>query len=292
MAFHIAINDTNSEIWREYPEGIKFNGPYEVGLKSFVSYNNIFNITEKNNELVFVYSDESSEVVSESDVPVGNPNEEVIDIKLLAENETADEKLGMEKKKGGARRRNPRSDMEYEIPWHYFDYNDGMEVEKYEEEQKSRKKILIREVVLIPPGIYEIEDIAAFVRKRIPPEKKFWILLNKNTLKVEIGGNVAVDLSTNASIGPTLGFEKKLYRPGGHFYSTKVVDIFPINMIRVRTNIVKSNIDDTKRNDDTIYEFPLNVGPGEKIIERPNTDILQCQYRYLIPIAGENCRSR
>ena len=266
MAFHIAINDTKSEIWREYSEGIKFDRPYEVGLKSFVTYNNIFNITEKNNKLVFVYSDAVRRgVVTESDMS----EEKVVDIKLLPENETADKKPETEKKKGSGRRRNPRSDGS-EIPWYYLPY-EGVGLEQYEEEQKNLNNKVDRVTVLIPPGIYEIEDIAAYVKKYVVTGEKFWIQLNKNTLKVEMGGTVTVDLSSNTSIGPLIGFGNKVYPRGAHYYSTGRVDIFPINMIRIKANIVKSNIDDTKRYDDTIYEFPLNVSPGEKIVERPNS---------------------
>jgi len=79
-----------------------------------------------------------------------------------------------------------------------------------------------------------------------------------------------VDLSPSDSIGQLLGFERKVYRSHGHYYFTRRVDIFPINMIKITTNIVKSNIVDNKRSADTIYEFPLNANPGEKIVERPS----------------------
>lgn len=51
-SFQISLTDTNSEIIREYnPDGIQLNGPYEVGLKHFVFWNTIYNITEENNTL-------------------------------------------------------------------------------------------------------------------------------------------------------------------------------------------------------------------------------------------------
>lgn len=44
MAFHIALHSNDSDIVRDYPEGIDLQKGYEVALKSFVAYNNIPNI--------------------------------------------------------------------------------------------------------------------------------------------------------------------------------------------------------------------------------------------------------
>ena len=261
MAFHIVINDTKSEIWREYPEGIKFDGPYEVCLRSFVTYNNIFNVTEKNNVWEFVYPEETAP--NETEIPFGNPTEEEeVEIHLIGDNE----KPKKEKKKRAARK---RVDWGTEIPGHYLPYV-ALTPEEHTMMQLKIGKEFIRETVIIPPGIYEIEDINAYLKPRVPNGKKFWLLLNKNTLRVEMGGTVGVDLSSPQSIGQLLGFERKIYPRQGHYYSTGRVDIFPINMIKITANIVKSNIVDNKRFADTIYEFPLNANPGEKIVERPS----------------------
>lgn len=55
MAFHISVTDNKSYIVREYDEGIKLNGAYEVGLRSMVTYNNISNISpEKRNNVFYI----------------------------------------------------------------------------------------------------------------------------------------------------------------------------------------------------------------------------------------------
>lgn len=54
MAFQISLSNTSSEFNLDYYEGIRLNGPYEVCLKSFVTYNNIPNITESNNQFIVV----------------------------------------------------------------------------------------------------------------------------------------------------------------------------------------------------------------------------------------------
>jgi len=51
MAFQISLTSNSSQIIREYKEGIPLNGPYEIGLKHFVFWNTLYNVTEKNNTL-------------------------------------------------------------------------------------------------------------------------------------------------------------------------------------------------------------------------------------------------
>lgn len=46
MAFPISITDNNSEIVRIYHEGIPLKGEYYEGLKAFVTYNSIANISD------------------------------------------------------------------------------------------------------------------------------------------------------------------------------------------------------------------------------------------------------
>jgi len=52
MAFQISLTSNSSQIIREYKEGIPLNGPYEVGLKHFVFWNTLYNVTTKNNTLI------------------------------------------------------------------------------------------------------------------------------------------------------------------------------------------------------------------------------------------------
>ena len=55
MAFHISVTDKKSYIVREYDEGIKLDGAYEVGLRSLVTYNAIPNISpEKKNNTFYL----------------------------------------------------------------------------------------------------------------------------------------------------------------------------------------------------------------------------------------------
>ena len=57
MAFQISLTSTSSIFKFEYSEGIPLDGPYEICLKSFVTYNNIPNISEYNNRIDFFTAD-------------------------------------------------------------------------------------------------------------------------------------------------------------------------------------------------------------------------------------------
>ena len=60
MAFQISLTSTSSELNFEYFDGIRLIGRYDVSLKSMVTYNNIPNITETNNEIVFISNTDAS----------------------------------------------------------------------------------------------------------------------------------------------------------------------------------------------------------------------------------------
>ena len=46
-------------------------------------------------------------------------------------------------------------------------------------------------------------------------------------------------------------------------------ELYFINMIKVKCNLIRCNFQDLQRNDNTIYEFPLICPKGVKIVERP-----------------------
>ncbi|KAK7575772.1 hypothetical protein V9T40_012058 [Parthenolecanium corni] len=260
MTFHISINDKSSDIVREYPSGIMFETPYMVGLKSFVTYNSIFNVTSKNNRIVFV--------IPNDDVPNTKDDADHVDVITL------DRTLVKESKH-----------LENESKEFTYDFHTGEEEEEEEENIDTKRKNNnnnIRVTHILDEGIYEVEDILQKIRAKVPKNRLFKIILDTEKQCVKFEGGIGIDFRSSKSIGPLLGFERQMYRADKLHESTLRVDIFPINMIRIRCNLVKSNISDYKFHDDTIHEFPLDSEPGEKIIERPvfpsfyriNTDTL------------------
>lgn len=69
MAFQISLNGTYSEFNLEYYDGIILKGPYEVCLKSFVTYNNIPNINEDCN--LFMLTDDTNQKRYEIKIATG-----------------------------------------------------------------------------------------------------------------------------------------------------------------------------------------------------------------------------
>jgi hypothetical protein len=193
MAFQISLNSTASVLNLEYVDGIKLNGPYEVCLKRFVTYNNIPNITEKNNKICFV-----------------------------------------------------------------DDTTNEQEPKKYE--------------IIIPTGTYEIQDLIRYIQNhKLVVNSGTFLRLNRNTFKMEIKSPWYFDFTSPASIGKVLGFSEKSFKPDQLHTSDLPVQIFSVNTIKVKCNLIKCNYENLKRNDNTLYEFPLKVESGEKIIERPQT---------------------
>lgn len=255
MTFHISINDKSSDIVREYPSGIVFETPYMVGLKSFVTYNSIFNVTSKNNRIVFV--------IPNDDVP-NTKDDDHVDVITL-------DRMVVNKSKT---LENESKEFNYDVPTE--------EEDEEEEIIDTRRRNHTRVTHILDEGIYEVEDILQKIRAKVPKNRLFRIILDTEKQCVKFEGGIGIDFRSSKSIGPLLGFERQMYPREKLHIGTLRVDIFPINMIRIRCNLVKSNISDYKFHDDTIHEFPLDSAPGEKIIERPvfpsfyriNTDTL------------------
>lgn len=190
MAFQISLTSTSSEIVREYPEGILLKEAYEVGLKHFVFWNTVYNITNDNNVLVLV---------------------------------------------------------------------DPVKKDRHE--------------VHIEPGYYELDDIvAAFSEQQIIKNSFTYIGLTKRSLKIRIKSQFQVEFSSPNNIGSVLGFSSdRVIKPNKQEYSDKPANIFSINTVKVHCNLIRSNIEDLKRNTNVLYDFPLDHNKiGGKVIKEIN----------------------
>lgn len=132
--------------------------------------------------------------------------------------------------------------------------------------------------VVIPPGSYTLEDIALVI-KNLQPDTKWESVLNENTFKIKLFCAWGIDFTEKNSLGNLLGFKKQILKPDITHYSDRVSDLYSINMIKVKCNLIKNNIQDLERNDNTIFEFPLIYTKGEKIVERP----INISYYKVIP---------
>lgn len=130
------------------------------------------------------------------------------------------------------------------------------------------------EMIKIPTGSYEIDNIAEYINECLKKRSKSPILLraNNNTLKCEIKSNQKIFFDKPNSIGSLLGFSKQELVPNILHESDLPVNIIKVNVIRVECNIVTGSFMNNIPVH-TLHEFSLNVSPGYKIIEVPSNVI-------------------
>lgn len=120
----------------------------------------------------------------------------------------------------------------------------------------------------IPIGSYTLEDIEKIIQE-LEPEAKWVSNLNENTFKVKLYSDWSIDFTEKNSLASLLGFKRQILKPKTTHQSDRMPELYSINMIKVKCNLIKSNFQDLGRNDSTIFEFPLTYTKGEKIVERP-----------------------
>lgn len=146
------------------------------------------------------------------------------------------------------------------------------------------------QVVTIPPGSYEIEDIEKYIQRSLV-NKGFPVVTvsanadeignnntndaivnirpNNNTLRSEIKSNREVNFKLKDSIGQLLGFTSRVLEANKIHISDLPVSILKVNALRVECNITTgAYINDQKVH--TIHEFFPTVPPGYKIVEVPS----------------------
>lgn len=128
-------------------------------------------------------------------------------------------------------------------------------------------------VIKLPTGAYEIDNIEAYLKKKLG-KKKLSLRPNNNTLKCELSCELPVDFGQSVhSIGPTLGFtEKKLLDAYKTHTSDTPVNIIKVNTLRIRCNIVQGSYKNGE-NEHTLHSFYPIVEPGFKIVETPSNVI-------------------
>lgn len=130
-------------------------------------------------------------------------------------------------------------------------------------------------VIVLPTGNYEIEDINRYVKKKFKkifsPESEIDIKANNNTLKSEIFCTETIHFDKEHSIGPLLGFARRTLSPSKKRHeSDRTVQILDINSLLVECNLIGHSYLN-ERACKTLHEFFPAVGPGYKIMEKPNS---------------------
>ncbi|MGP1911497.1 MAG: hypothetical protein ACTS4T_01700 [Candidatus Hodgkinia cicadicola] len=125
-------------------------------------------------------------------------------------------------------------------------------------------------VVSLPTGSYEINNIEAYLKKEIGRNKVF-LRANNNTLKCELLCRYNVNFTkSKKSIGSMLGFKRQETLQANITHESDApVDILKVNTIQVQCNIVQGAYKNGEK-EHTIHSFYPTVEPGFKIVETPN----------------------
>lgn len=129
-------------------------------------------------------------------------------------------------------------------------------------------------VIGLPTGSYEIEDINTYIINELQKRNvniTFKLIANNNTLKSEIFCSSAIDFNQPNSLGSLLGFPNDIkLKANQNHCSPHQVSIIKVDVIRVTCNVVRGSYRDGIEGH-VLHEFYPAVGPGFKIIEKPNT---------------------
>lgn len=125
------------------------------------------------------------------------------------------------------------------------------------------------EVITIPTGSYEIEDIESYIQKVLVHDATISIQPNNNELHSEIKCSRRIDFTQKDSIGRLLGFTQRLLEPNVLHKSDLPVAILKVNTLQIQCNITTGAYMNQHKVH-TIHEFFPVVPPGYKIVEVPS----------------------
>lgn len=127
------------------------------------------------------------------------------------------------------------------------------------------------EVIEIPEGSYELQDICDYLKANIK-NCVFNLTCNNNTLKTNIFCTKDVHFENHNSLGKTLGFGMKTVKANISSKSQYPVSILSTTIVRIECDVVSGSFVNGKASH-IIYEFVPNVPPGYRIIEIPKNII-------------------
>lgn len=230
----LTLSGCNSNLKTDYYPPIELDGEYVCGLIDFQTYNTIPNVDNSNN--CFHFGNGSGKELNNEDVA----------------------KLNIENQKTFL----SSADFENQIIH-------GVTVPVL----RHNSLYYDIEVIEIPMGSYEIDDIYDILKKNFDSYNiKFDLRINKNTLKCQLLCSQPIDFRRENSIGSLLGFSSKVLEANIVHESDLSVDIFRVNALRLECNITTGAYMNNMPAH-TIHEFCPNVPPGYKIIEVPRNVI-------------------
>lgn len=142
------------------------------------------------------------------------------------------------------------------------------------------------DIIEIPVGSYEIDDIGAYITKKLSEFSRgvqIRLFGNKNIMKcvIETSVDISIDFSKPDNIGELLGFNAVTLNGSKSYQSDKTVTIQNISNIRIECDLTSGSYHNGKSTH-TIYEFNPTTNPGYKIIEKPKNLIYLPMIRHRI----------
>lgn len=127
------------------------------------------------------------------------------------------------------------------------------------------------EVIEIPEGSYELQDIYDYLKSNIK-NAALKLTCNNNTLKTRIFCSEDVHFNKNAAIGKILGFGTESIKANISTESQYPISILATTIVRIECDVISGSFVNGKASH-IIYEFVPNVPPGYRIIEIPKNII-------------------
>lgn len=257
----LTVSSNSSQLFAEYFPPIDISdGDYVCGLIDFQTFNAIPNIDEKNNLFHFNVSKDMKRRIHAEELAAlqslyGEEKDKYFG-KVIEESANANSKTQIENNVQST----PKmiSDAKFQL------------AEKNLLQSLTNELLDKFEVIEIPTGTYEIEQIAQYLKKSLDKfNVNFDLIANKSTLKSEMFCSESIDFSEPKSIGSLFGFEAKKYDGEVSHISELAANTFKVNIIRVECDLIYgAYINNTPVH--TIHQFSPRVPPGYKIVEVPN----------------------
>lgn len=128
-----------------------------------------------------------------------------------------------------------------------------------------------KEVIKIPTGIYDIEDLCEYINKNAN-DCQLKLKANVNTLSCFLYCDKEVDFQNDHSIAPLIGFPNICLEANKWHESVNFINILPLSVIRIECDLVNGSYTNGLPSH-ILYEFIPNVPPGHRFIEKPGNII-------------------
>ena len=249
---------------------LQLNENWMMGVTSLEVYNTVYNITNSNNKLKILLTDEQL-------------IEHGVDIVLVKNIKSLYESYNLENQEAY----NEFVEKVSTIITNSYsennklakkDFNDLKELVEANNQQHTKHPITIPEFEIqddsieieLTPGVYELVDINNAIKQKIhESDYDFEIDIIPDTISMKSVLTTSNSIHFNSRLNILLGFTNKDYPPGTHT-SEKPVMITTTDKVHLKCDCVDGSIVNGIR-EQILFSFNLSAPPGYKIINNPTT---------------------